>query len=452
MEKVLFAFYNILLLLLFPFFFIALIIFSLTKNKKSEGFFYKLFPFAFKPLKDSASEGGIWIHAVSLGELRASVNFIDLLRNKTGKKIYLSVTTKTAYDFAKNLYRNSGDILIFYFPYDFYFSVKSILRLIKPLLFIAVETEIWPNLFNILSRRNIPVAVINARISDKSYKNYLNFSFFFRYVFDKIDIVLCLSETYRKKFLRLGIKNETVHITGNMKFDLNIGLITEGIEEKSNKLKRIFNRGKIIAAGSTHEGEENLIFDAAIELSKNFKKDKLFLFIAPRHPERFGEVYNFLEKRGIEIYKLSSIYSPDFKLDISKQGGSETTVILVDIIGELLTVYNICSVAFVGGSMVNAGGHNLLEPLIFGKPVIFGRYIQNFSEIADEIMKIRAGRLVNSPRELYGALAEYLYDEKASESASKSGLTLISQNKGSSLQNLNFLSTILGAKKKLTIL
>ncbi|MDA8402219.1 MAG: hypothetical protein M0Z86_04800, partial [Deltaproteobacteria bacterium] len=101
---------------------------------------------------------------------------------------------------------------------------------------------------------------------------------------------------------------------------------------------------------------------------------------------------------------------------------------------------------------VNAGGHNLLEPLIFGKPVIFGRYIQNFSEIAGEIMKIRAGRLVNSPRELYGALAEYLYNEKASESASKSGLTLISQNKGSSLQNLNFLSTILGAKKKLTIL
>ena len=443
MEKVLFAFYNILLLLLFPFFFIALIIFSLTKNKKSEGFFYKLFPSAFKPLKGSAPEGGIWIHAVSLGELRASVNFVDLLRNKTGKKIYLSVTTKTAYDFGKNLYRNSGDILIFYFPYDFYFSVKSILRLIKPLLFIAVETEIWPNLFNILSRRNIPVAVINARISDKSYKNYLNFSFFFRYVFDKIDLVLCLSETYRKKFLKLGIKKENVRITGNMKFDLNIGLITEGIEEKSNKLKRIFNCGKIIAAGSTHEGEEDLIFNAAIELSKNFKKDKLFLFIAPRHPERFGEIYNFLEKRGMKIYKLSSIYSPDFKLDISKQGEPEAAVILVDIIGELLTVYKICSVAFVGGSMVNAGGHNLLEPLIFGKPVIFGRYTQNFSEIAGEIIKIRAGIPVNSPRELYDALAEYLYNEKASEAASKSGLALISKNKGSSLQNLNFLSAIL---------
>ncbi len=453
MEKALFAVYNILLLFLSPFFFIALILFSLAKNKKSEGFFYKLFPFAFKPLKnsvlkDTALEEGIWIHAVSLGELRASVNFIELLRNKFDKKIYLSTTTKTGYNFAKNLYKNSNnrDILIFYFPYDFYFSVKSILRWIKPVLFISVETEIWPNLFNILKRRNIPIAVINARISDKSYKNYLNFNFFFRYVFEKIDLVLCISEIYRKKFLSLGIKKENIHITGNMKFDLDIGLIAEGIEEKSNKLKGIFNCGKIIAAGSTHEGEENLILNAAIKLSKNFKKDKIFLFIAPRHPERFNEVYNFLEKsEKIKIYKLSSVYSPDFNLDISKSEESETTVILVDIIGELLTVYNICSVAFVGGSMVNAGGHNLLEPLIFGKPVIFGRYIQNFSEIAEKITEIRAGRLVNSPQGLYDALTEYLYNEKALEAASKSGLMLISQNKGSSLQNLNFLTRYLDA-------
>jgi 3-deoxy-D-manno-octulosonic-acid transferase len=443
MEKALFAVYNILLSLLFPFFFIVLFSLSLTKDKKSEGFFYKLFPFAFRPFKNAPFKEGIWIHAVSLGEMRASVNFIGLLQSKYGKKIYLSAVTKTGFDFAKNLYKNNNNIFLFYFPYDFPFSVRNIFRLINPSLFISVETEIWPNLFNELNKKNIPVAVINARISDKSYKNYFKFNFFFKYVFRKIDLVLCVSEAYRKKFLNLGIGKEKVHITGNMKFDLDVGLIAEGIEEKSDKLKRIFNRGKIIAAGSTHEGEENLILDAAIKLSKNFKEDKIFLFIAPRHPERFGEVYGLLEKSGIEAYKLSSVYSPGFNSNISKSWGTTgITVVLVDIIGELLTVYNICSVAFVGGSMVNAGGHNILEPLTFGKPVIFGKYVQNFLEIAEETIEAKAGKPAGSPQELYDALVEYLYNEKASETASENGLALISRNKGSSLRNLDFLTNI----------
>ncbi|MHB8231319.1 MAG: 3-deoxy-D-manno-octulosonic acid transferase [bacterium] len=441
MEKNLFTVYNILLLLLFPFFFIALILFALAKNKKSEGFFYKLFPFTFKPLTTCAFEDGIWLHAVSLGELRASVNFIELLQAEINKKIYLSITTKTGYDFAKNLYNDNKNILIFYFPYDFYFSVIYVLKLIKPVLFISVETEIWPNLFNILRKRNIPVAVINARLSDKSYRNYLYFSFFFKYVFEKISLVLCVSDAYCQKFLSLGIKEENVHKTGNMKFDLDITFVSKDIEEKSRKLKEIFNSGKIIAAGSTHRGEESYILNAALEL-----KGKIFLFIAPRHPERFDEVYDFLEKEGIECHKLSSIYSSGYNvgnMEASGTGKFKTAVILVDIIGELLAIYNICDAAFVGGSMVPAGGHNILEPLIFGKPVIFGKYVQNFLEIANEIMEIKAGKMANSPKELYDGLVEYLYNEKAKDTASKSGLSLISQNKGASKQNLNYLMRLL---------
>ncbi|MDA8158559.1 MAG: 3-deoxy-D-manno-octulosonic acid transferase [Deltaproteobacteria bacterium] len=440
MEKALFFFYNIFLLCLFPLFFVALILFSLTKNKKSQGFFYKLFPFAYHGFKNNARENGIWIHAVSLGEIRASVNFIELIRGNSERKIILSSTTKTGYDFAKNLYKNKDDILIFYFPYDFYFSVKSILRHITPALFISIETEIWPNLFNMLNKKNIPIAVINARISDKSYKNYLNFSFFFKHVFKKIDTVLCISENYRKKFASLGVYPENIHITGNMKFDLNVELISGGIKEKSDKLKRIFSCGKIIAAGSTHEGEENMILNIAILLSKSFKEDRIFLFIAPRHPERFEEVYNFVAKTGIKIYRLSSVYSADFNSDYCKPSEPETIVILVDIIGELLTVYSICDAAFVGGSMVNSGGHNLLEPLIFGKPVIFGKYVQNFLEIAEEITETKSGLSVNSSDELYDALASYLYDVKASAIAGKNGLELISRNKGSSQLNFSYLS------------
>ncbi len=442
MKKILFSFYNIILLVFSPFFFIILLFLGLIKNNKSAGFFYKFFPFAYKPLR-SAGNRAVWIHAVSLGELRASVNFIGLIKERTGKNIYLSVTTRTGYDSAKELYKNNKYVSVFYFPYDFNFSVKSVLKLLEPVLFISVETEIWPNLFNMLKERNIPVAVINARISDSSYKNYLNFAFFFKHVFGKIDLVLCISGAYCEKFSALGVKRENMHATGNMKFDLDISSVAKDLEEKSRNLKNIFKAGKIIAAGSTHKGEERLIIDAAAKLNESERNEKIFLFIAPRHPERFAEVEGLLKDMGAEYYKLSYIYSQGCGADILKSGAQTPAVILVDIIGELLAVYNICCVAFVGGSMVSAGGHNLLEPLFFGKPVIFGSYIENFREIADEIIKNRAGRKVRTPMELRDALYEYLYDEKSSDAASKNGLSLIARNKGSSILNLDYLSGLI---------
>ncbi len=447
MEKALFAVYNILLLFLFPFFFTALVLFNLTKNKKSEGYVYKFFPAAFKPLKKTAFQEGVWIHAVSLGEMRAAVNFIYLLQSEYGKKVYLSATTKTGFDFADNLYRSNDDVLTFYFPYDFLFSVRGILKLIKPSLFISVETEIWPNLFNILNKKNIPISLINARISQKSYKNYTRFRFFFGYIFKKIDTVLCISDMYCKRFASLGIKEENMRQTGNMKFDMDASLIAGDINEKTAILKKFIEyktnnseHPKIIAAGSTHKGEEEVIADSVIKLNKLNDKNKIFLFVAPRHPERFDEVYKLLNNYlpGIELYKLSSIYASK---DNNSSGFSENkvVVVLVDIIGQLLTVYGICGAAFVGGSIVSAGGHNLLEPLVFGKPVIFGRYVQNFSEAAEEIKKNSAGRQIDSPLELYEALAGYLLNDKSAESAGKNGLNLIARNKGVSLMNLEYL-------------
>ncbi len=460
MEKVLFAVYNIILLFLFPFFFIVLTFFNLTKNKKSEGYLYKFFPAAFKPLKKASFEEGVWIHAVSLGEMRAAVKFIDLLQSEYGKKIYLSATTKTGFDFADNLYKGSDNVLTFYFPYDFLFSVRGILKLIKPSLFISIETEIWPNLLNVLNKKNIPIALINARISEKSYKNYTRFKFFFGHIFKKIDAVLCISDIYCERFASLGVKKDNMLQTGNMKFDMDASLIAEDIKEKSEILKRFIEfktnnnsetveakTAKIIAAGSTHKGEEEVIADSAIKLNKPNDKNKIFLFVAPRHPERFDEVCKMLNNYSseIELYKLSSIYDSYYdSKDIKDNNGyglseNKAVVVLVDIIGQLLTVYGICGAAFVGGSLVPSGGHNLLEPLVFGKPVIFGRYVQNFSEAAEEIIKNSAGRQIDSPLELYDALADYLFNDKSADSAGKNGLNLIARNKGVSLRNLEYL-------------
>ncbi|MGC8554420.1 MAG: 3-deoxy-D-manno-octulosonic acid transferase [Candidatus Acidulodesulfobacterium sp.] len=483
MSKILIVIYNVLLIVISPFFFLTFFILNMIKNKKGEGYVYKFFPAAFNPLQKKSFQEGIWIHAVSLGEMRAAVKFIDLLKSKYGKKIYLSATTKTGFDFADNIYKNDDSVLIFYFPYDFLFSVHSILKLINPTIFISVETEIWPNLFIILKKKNIPIALINARISEKSYNNYIRFKFFFGYIFKKIDAVLCISDNYCERFASLGVKKENMLRTGNMKFDIDASLIAKDIEEKSKIIKKFvefktvnsvqtvyakstsvtnFNvftnaeiietfdmkTAKIIAAGSTHKGEEQIIIDSVIKLNKTNDKSKIFLFLAPRHQERFNEVYKLLSgySAEIEIYKLSSIYESAYGYGLSRNNepalkiNSKIIIVLVDIIGQLLTVYSICNVAFVGGSLVPTGGHNLLEPLIFGKPVIFGEFVQNFSEVSEEIIKNDAGRQVYSSLELYEALADYLFNDKSAKSAGKNGLNIITNNKGVSIKNIEYLN------------
>lgn len=451
MKKLLFILYNFLLIIALPFFLIWMLFSFSIRNKRKTGFFYKFFPFLNKGIKGLNFKNGVWVHTVSLGELKASASFIDLLLKEIKKPVYLSVVTRTGYDYAKKTYctENKKHIYIFYFPYDFYFSVKSVLGMINPVLFISVETEIWPNLFNMLKKRTVPISIVNARISNKSYKNYLALGFFFKYVFESISLVLCISGGYYEKFLRLGVKRENIHITGNMKFDLSLANLTEEIAKKNNNLKNIFKDGRIIVAGSTHKEEEKLILDAFAKL--NEKDENFFLFIAPRHPERFEYVYGLITDYNFRCYRLSSIYSSNYGLaapfndDFKKMGAADLkVVVLVDIIGELVTIYSICDVAFVGGSMVQqVGGHNLLEPLFFGKPVIFGKYVENFSEIADKIIEIKAGKRVASPEELFNALLYYLYDEKAIKNARKSGLNLISQNKGSSSKNLEYIANLL---------
>lgn len=410
----------------------------LLKHKRKTGFFYKLFPFLDKKIRESNLKNGVWIHAVSLGELKASANFIDLLIEQIKKPVCLSVVTETGYIYAKKRYgKDTKRIRIFYFPYDFYFSVKIILNFIKPILFVSVETEIWPNLFNILRKRKILISIVNARISDKSYKNYSALNFFFKYVFKSIDLVLCISEGYYDKFLKLGVKKENIHITGNMKFDLKLSKPTDEAAKKNHNLKNIFKDKRIIVAGSTHKEEEKLILDAFASLNK--KDKKTVLFIAPRHPERFAYVYSLITDNNFQCIRLSDIYKSAAPIKDGEYFNGLRTVVLVDIIGELMAMYNICDIAFVGGSMVQVGGHNLLEPLFFGKPVIFGQYVENFSEIADKITGIKAGKTVQSPAELFDALSYCLYNNDARLTARKNGLNLISQNKGSSLKNLQYI-------------
>lgn len=475
MKSTYFFIYNVLLFIFLPFFIIGMIFFYLIKDKKSAGFFNKLFYYnRYKSFKT----GGIWVHAVSIGEVNASVNFIRLISKKVKKPIYISVVTKTGYEYAyKHLEGTAADV--FYFPYDFLFSVKRVVNLIKPSCFISIETEIWPNLFNVMKKLRIPVCILNARISGKSYKNYILLNFFFKYIFENIDLAACISLNYYDKLLKLGVKKENLFVTGNMKFDSVSFTEIEKLKKEMEVYKKWIHENtgygnKILIAGSTHEGEEKIILDIFLKLN-------LTLIIAPRHPERFKFVEDLISTYKIPYAKLSSTIGmadatcktalngfADLKTAFREQrNGSipslqaaqpgvhdfktdsilkNKKIILVDKIGILTALYSLSDVAFIGGSMVNAGGHNPLEPLLFGKPVVFGTFVENFKEITEEIVSNNAGIMANNPDELYNAVFSYLYNEDKYRTAGINGQKLIEANRGSSMKNMQLVLNIINQK------
>lgn len=510
MKRIYFFIYNLILYISLPFFLIIMLFLYLIKNKHASGFFHKLIPslsFTKDNKNNNKKSKSLWIHAVSVGEVNASFYFINLLLNRINnninsnekqKNIYLSVVTKTGYENAIKKFKGMP-IFVIYFPYDFLFSVKNFINLINPVCFISIETEIWPNLFNKLKKSNIPIFILNARLSDKSFRNYYKFKFFFRYIFECIDLAACISKDYYNKFLDLGISKDKLYITGNMKFDTVQKeeiekLKIEGIKYKnaiindsvcrhnmsvndnikSNSAENQSNNNyitKIIIAGSTHEREEQIILDIFLKLVKNINDGnynynsniKLCLIIAPRHPERFKYVSELIKKYKLDYVKISSLV---FNYDIIEANHnhivcennnviaeydnngvssnlklkSHNNIIIIDKMGILNTLYSIADIAFIGGSMITpGGGHNMLEPLAFGVPVVFGNFVENFQEIADEIISSGAGVMAANPEELFNAIYTFINDEKKSSKASMEALNIIERNQGSSVKNLNLL-------------
>lgn len=505
MKRIYFFIYNLILYISLPFFLIIMLFLYLIKNKHASGFFHKLIPslsFTEDNKNNNKKSKSLWIHAVSVGEVNASFYFINLLLNRINnninskekqKKIYLSVVTKTGYENAIKKFKGTP-IFVIYFPYDFLFSVKNFINLINPVCFISIETEIWPNLFNKLKKSNIPIFILNARLSDKSFRNYYKFKFFFRYIFECIDLAACISKDYYNKFLDLGISKDKLYITGNMKFDTVQKeeiekLKIEGIKYKDAIINSCINNDniksnsanqlnnyitKIIIAGSTHEREEQIILDIFLKLVKkiddsnnyNYNRNiKLCLMIAPRHPERFKYVSELIKKYKLDYVKISSlifnhdmietnrnytVYENDNAIaeydnkydnnEINLKLKSHNNIIIIDKMGILNSLYSIADIAFIGGSMIPpGGGHNMLEPLFFGVPVVFGNFVENFQQIADEIVSSGAGVMAANPEELFNAIYTFINNEKKSSEASIEASNIIERNQGSSVKNLNLL-------------
>lgn len=347
----------------------------------------------------------IWVHAVSVGEVLAVTRLVRTLDAMLPDfAIVVSTTTRTGQALARERFDANR---VFYCPLDLPWAVRAYLNTLKPNLLILAETEFWPNLLGGCFRRGIPVAVVNARISDRSWPRYRRFRLLWRPVLRRLRRVLAQSQTDAERLLALGCLADRVVVAGNLKFDVRIAQ-----EAEATRVLKAISRGlRIVVAGSTLEGEESALLEAWPQLLA--ADSKLVLVLAPRHPERFSAVEGLLERSGFTWCKRSE-WPTDTPAGKAAESLAPGTVVLLDTIGELASIYSLASVAFVGGSLVPAGGHNPLEPAQFSIPIVMGPHYANFAAITDSLRDRDAIRIA-AKDELAKALADLLQDRPLAE-------------------------------------
>ena len=368
----------------------------------------------------------VWCHAVSVGEVRAMSPLLSLLEGDSRVKgrIVLSTVTLTGQETARRECRNVSRII--YFPLDLPFAVGRAIRRINPGIFITAETEIWPNFFHSCFRRNIPVVVVNGRISDSSFTRYLRFRWFFSPLLEKVSAFLMQSEEDARRILQLGARADAVKITGNMKYDRVPDRVS-----LPGAVTRWADGRFLVVAGSTHRSEEDTILDAIERLDR---KADVLTALVPRHPERFDEVAGFLEKRGLEFTRYS---------DVPDGGAVIGRVLLVDAMGVLDGFYALADAAFVGGSLVPVGGHNLLEPAMHGVPVLTGPHTHNFRDIAESLIEAGGCVVVNSAEQISSVVGSYISDPGLKDGAGRSALEASRKVSGASKRNFEEILGIL---------
>jgi len=344
-----------------------------TTHKYREGLAERLG--RVRPFPGRSGRPVIWLHAVSVGEVLAVSRLVgELERAFPEFELLISTTTRTGQDLARQRF---GAERVFYCPLDLPWAVRATLNILKPRLLILAETEFWPNLLSGCFRRSIPVAVVNARISDRSWPRYRLLRHLWRPFLSRIACVLAQSDTDAARLKAIGCTPDRVSVAGNLKFDVRAAKEADA----TRLLKTLASGLRIVVAGSTLEGEEAALIEAWPHLLA--ADPQLAMVLAPRHPERFAAVAALLNQSGIRWIKRS---------DWQSQSESEIQpirpgqIVLLDTIGELASAYSIAVVAFVGGSLIPAGGHNPLEPAQFGVPIVMGPHFANFRAITEDLL------------------------------------------------------------------
>ena len=373
------------------------------------------------------AEESIWIHAVSVGEaLTARALAADLKARYPRLRLFLSTTTIAGQQVARRSLQHVD--AVFYFPFDWAFIVRRTLDLVRPRAFIMMETEIWPNLLRACRARGVKTAVINGRISSRSYPRYRLIRPFFRRVLADVDRFCMQSEESARRLLDLGADASRVTVTGSLKFESleRPTPISHGKpRERVLRFFQVSSNRPVIVAGSTMRGEEVAVLRAFARIKATMSG--ALAIIAPRHPERFDEVERLARDAGFVTMRRS-----DLPIDAEPRAD----VIVLDTLGELAQLYQIATAVFVGGSLVDHGGHNILEPGVFGKPIVFGPYMQNFKEIADTFLTSGAAVQVQSARELEDALLSLAGDPVRRARLGAAARALVEANRGAKEKTL----------------
>jgi 3-deoxy-D-manno-octulosonic-acid transferase len=382
------------------------------------------------------AEASIWIHAVSVGEVLTARALIPDLREAYPKlRLFLSTTTMAGQEIAK---RNvQGVDAVFYFPFDWSFIVRRTLRLVRPRLFVMMETEIWPNLLRECRRANVKTILVNGRISSRSYPRYRLIKPLFKRVLAHVDRFCVQGEESKRRLIDLGADPARVIVTGSLKFDsLDVPAASPHSRPRDRVLRffRIPAPRVVVVAGSTMRDEERALLKALRRIKGTTTNPLLIL--APRHPERFGEVVDLSQQAAFVTVRRS-------ELPIDDEPHAE--VVVLDTIGELAQVYQVATVVFVGGSLVDMGGHNILEPAVFGKPIVFGPHMQNFSEIAQAFLVNDAAVQVPSERALEDALVALLTDPVRRARLGAAARALVESNRGARDRTLAVIAGLLPA-------
>ncbi len=365
--------------------------------------------------KKPTVSGVIWIHAVSVGEAEAVFPLVKKIQNLHPKaKLLITSTTPTGSARIRAVLGKSVQHV--YLPYDVPEIVNRFMATFNPKIAIVMETEIWPNLFFYCGEHNIPLYLINARLSAKSADRYAKLPAFFCHVLSQVKYIAAQSQEDANRFVAIGANSEQIKITGNIKFDLEISgyILTEGQHLKET----LFKNRYVWLTASTHNGEEEIFIEVFKELK--LKIPELLLMIVPRHPERFNEVAELCRQHNLSVVTRTSNLTCLL----------ETDVYLADTMGELKMLYAASDVAFVGGSMVSIGGHNILEALAIGVPVLFGPYMVNFQEIADKVLARKAAIQCEDKMAVIRAIESIYSDSKYREALISDGKSFIQLNRG----------------------
>jgi 3-deoxy-D-manno-octulosonic-acid transferase len=371
----------------------------------------------------------IWVHAVSVGETRAAIPLLKALKkNHPEALLILSNVTETGRKIATGL--PEIDHYIF-FPFDLRWVVRKTLNIIQPDVVVLVETEIWPNFVLEAKRQDIPIVLVNGRISDKSFPRYRMAGKLLEPILESVSDFCMQSEQDSRRIRHLGAISSRVQVTGNLKFDMQPPEIDEAdLESLRNELKLPTNC-KVWVSGSTRDGEEKLLVDVYQNLCKIFPE--LFLILVPRHPERCRQVADELVKKNIAVNMRSTVSTKD-------KDFCPGEVMIVDTLGEMLKLYSLADLVFVGGSLVPTGGHNVLEASLVKKPVLFGPHMQNFKEIARLLRAAHGGLQVMDSDDLYRQMKILLDNPSEAERIGDNGRHLLQENQGATERTVSIIS------------